>query len=514
MANDVPLFECPSERPLESAVGSGVDSESESLAVESSAVESSAVESSAVESELDSALACARRAVGRVVGCARLVGPLTDADLLRVQRELSDLTRELGASAAVVAGEIGHRSRRELGFAGLAQREGFRTPEALVRHETGSTARTASALVQAGAMTRDATDTKGTSGAQPWFREVGAAIASGSLSVEAAQAIRVGLGAPSEAVGAVTPDNLARAAHILVLEAALVDADELLRRARTLRDDLDAAGIADRERVAFEERSVRRIRRPNGLSRYIIDPDIESAAFWDDVYDTITSPRRGGVRFVDAADKAWADAISSDQRTTDQYVHDSFTQLLRIAVSAENSESRRIVGSRQPSVRVLVTKTDLEAGKGHGRIEGCDIPISLETVERLACESGTVQLDFDESGRPLDLGREQRLYSKRQRIALAAAQGGCMFGNCDRPPSWCEAHHSKHWKRDHGETNIWDGVLLCRYHHLLVHNNGWEIVRDDTGFWLIPPPEVDPEQRPRLMPSKSAALRDLRRFTA
>ena len=332
--------------------------------------------------------------------------------------------------------------------------------------------------------------------------------------MDAAHAIRIGLGTRSESAGAVTPDDLASAAHLLVMEAALVDADELLRHARSLRDDLDDAGITDRERAAFEERSVRRTRRPNGLSRYIIDPDIESGAFGDDLYDTLTSPRRGGVRFVDDEDRARAEAISSDKRTTDQYVHDSLTQLLRIAVSTEAGESRRIVGSRQPSVRVLVTKTALDQRQGHGRIEGCDIPISLETGERITCESGTVQLDFDESGRPLDLGREQRPFSKRQRMALAAAQGGCMFGDCDRPPSWCEAHHSKHRKRDHAKTNILDGVLLCRYHHLLVHNNGWEIVRDDAGFWLIPPPRVDTEQRRRFMPSKSAALRDLLKMGA
>ena len=170
-------------------------------------------------------------------------------------------------------------------------------------------------------------------------------------------------------------------------------------------------------------------------SRYIIDPDIESAASRDGAYDTLTSPRRGGVRFVNDADRAWAEAISADGRTTDQYMHDSFTQLLRIPVSSEAGESRRIVGSRQPSVRVLVTKTALDRVHGHGRIEGWDIPIALETVDRIACECGTVELDFDESGRPLDLGQERRLYAKRQRIALAVAQGGCMFGNCDRPPS-------------------------------------------------------------------------------
>ena len=170
-------------------------------------------------------------------------------------------------------------------------------------------------------------------------------------------------------------------------------------------------------------------------SRYIIDPDIESAASRDGAYDTLTSPRRGGVRFVNDADRAWAEAISADGRTTDQYMHDSFTQLLRIPVSSEAGESQRIVGSRQPPVRVLVTKNALDRVIGHGRIEGWDIAIALETVEHIVCESGTVELDFDESGRPLDLGQERRLYAKRQRIALTVAQSGCMFRGCDRPPS-------------------------------------------------------------------------------
>jgi hypothetical protein len=48
----------------------------------------------------------------------------------------------------------------------------------------------------------------------------------------------------------------------------------------------------------------------------------------------------------------------------------------------------------------------------------------------------------------------------------------------------------------------------CRYQRLLVNNNGWEIVRDDAGLWLIPPTGIDPQQQRRFMPSKSAALRD------
>jgi len=190
------------------------------------------------------------------------------------------------------------------------------------------------------------------------------------------------------------------------------------------------------------------------------------------------------------------------------------TELLRLAVGAGTVQTRAIVGSRQPSVRVLVTADTLDSRTGHGRVEGCDLPISLESVERIACESGIQLITFSPDGRPLDVGREQRLYNSRQRKALAARDGGCMWGDCDRPPGWCEAHHILHWARDGGKTNSDDGILLCRYHHLLLHNNHWEIVRTGVDYWLIPPADVDPTQIPRLMPSKSAALRDLLRQNA
>jgi hypothetical protein len=109
----------------------------------------------------------------------------------------------------------------------------------------------------------------------------------------------------------------------------------------------------------------------------------------------------------------------------------------------------------------------------------------------------------------MNVGREQRLFTSRQRIGLAARDGGCMWIGCDRPPSWTEAHHIDFWERDHGETDAERGILLCKHHHLLAHDHGWEIRRTRGMFWLIPPPSIDPDQRPRELRSKSAAFREL-----
>jgi len=103
-----------------------------------------------------------------------------------------------------------------------------------------------------------------------------------------------------------------------------------------------------------------------------------------------------------------------------------------------------------------------------------------------------------------------RLYSKKQKTALAARDGGCMWPGCDRPPSWTEAHHVDHHHKG-GKTTIENGILLCRFHHLLLHNNHWNITRDLFGWWLIPPVDVDPLQVPRPMPTKSLAFQDLER---
>jgi hypothetical protein len=467
------------------------------------------------EDTFTESLAAIRSAACALPTATSAVRALEDDRLLDAQRILAEARRALDASASVVAGEIAHRSRRELGYDGLAQRQGFRTAERLVQHTTGSTARDAATLVAVGALVHDADSVLG-SGVkpgdlcEPWLLAVGSAVASGSLSVDAARAIRVGLGVPT---GLVTSDLLAAAVLALLAEAPALNADALLTRARQLRDDLDVDGVARREQQLRDERSIRRVRRANGLSRYIVDPDLEAAAFWDDLYDRVTAPRRGNVSFLSAEDRAWADAVSGgahgDGRTVDQYVHDTFTDLLRLACDSDTPASRGAIGSRSPSVRVLVTGRALETGVGVGHIEGIGTPVSLATVERLACADGVVAVSFDSTGNALNVGREQRLFTARQRVALAARDGGCLFPGCDRPPSWCEAHHIDHWHRDHGQTDLERGVLLCRHHHMLVHNNGWEIARDRVGYWLIPPASVDPDRAPRLMPSKSAAFRDL-----
>src|SRR5687767_3243110 len=83
-------------------------------------------------------------------------GSLGDSELMAAQRLLAEIAKHVSASAAANAGEIAWRSRPDLGYDGLAQRTGARTPESLVQQLTGSTGREASTLVRVGKVMQEA----------------------------------------------------------------------------------------------------------------------------------------------------------------------------------------------------------------------------------------------------------------------------------------------------------------------------------------------------------------------
>ena len=70
-------------------------------------------------------------------------------------------------------------------------------------------------------------------------------------------------------------------------------------------------------------------------------------------------------------------------------------------------------------------------------------------------------------------------------------------------------HNDERAVGDTCRTDLADGILLCRHHHLLLHNNGWEIRHHDTTYWLTPPLDVDHLRTPIRMHSRSCAHTEL-----
>jgi hypothetical protein len=89
------------------------------------------------------------------------------------------------------------------------------------------------------------------------------------------------------------------------------------------------------------------------------------------------------------------------------------------------------------------------------------------------------------------------LFSGPIRRALVLRDGGCAFPGCDRPPRWCDGHHVKHWA-DGGPTCLDNAVLVCGFHHRLLHHGGWHVrIAADRLPEFLPPAWIDPAQVPR-----------------
>ncbi|WP_052060679.1 HNH endonuclease signature motif containing protein [Rhodococcoides fascians] len=124
-------------------------------------------------------------------------------------------------------------------------------------------------------------------------------------------------------------------------------------------------------------------------------------------------------------------------------------------------------------------------------------PLSRETSRQLACDCLLTAIVMDENGNPLNLARTARTVTAKQKRALTARDHGCAFPGCGKPAAWTESHHIWHWA-DGGPTDMDNLVLLCGFHHRLVHHSDWEVfIGTDQHPWFVPPASVDPYRQPR-----------------
>lgn len=105
--------------------------------------------------------------------------------------------------------------------------------------------------------------------------------------------------------------------------------------------------------------------------------------------------------------------------------------------------------------------------------------VTAETSRRIGCDSTIVNINEDENGEPLSIGRRSRSIPPAMRRALRNRDGGCRFPGCTNT-RFVDGHHIKHWA-DGGETGLDNLVLLCRHHHHLVHEGGFACEKSADG---------------------------------
>ena len=94
-----------------------------------------------------------------------------------------------------------------------------------------------------------------------------------------------------------------------------------------------------------------------------------------------------------------------------------------------------------------------------------------------------------------DMRRKTRTIPPALRRALEARDRGCRFPGCGL--RFTEAHHVTHWA-DGGDTKLENLILLCRFHHRLVHEEGYTVhfPRGERPYFLDPRMRLLPDMPP------------------
>jgi hypothetical protein len=161
----------------------------------------------------------------------------------------------------------------------------------------------------------------------------------------------------------------------------------------------------------------------------------------------------------------------------------SYTEHLGLGL-CELIEHLPTQGHAGRSAITLLVQTRLEtlqAGLGGGTLDG-GTGIGPGDLRRLACNAGILPAVMGGESVPLDLGRQQRLHSWHQRVALATMHQTCAATGCERPLAWCEIHHPHAWA-DGGHTDLDNALPLCFFHHRRAHDDRFDLRRHPTGQW-------------------------------
>jgi len=410
---------------------------------------------------------------------------LTDDDACSWVGAVEEAGRVLDALRVTAAAELERRSRAELGEAALARRHGCRTGAQLLERVTRVSAREATRRIRVGARVASRSALDG-SALPPEYPRVAAALAEGAIGVDAAATIT---GSLAHAADRCAVADLEAAEEHLVDVARAEPADVVAIHARLWRDALDPDGTEPREERLRARREFRIGREVDGMTPFTGWADPVRAAFLRVAVGERTAPDRMP-RFADPDDPDvdLEAPIPIDNRSRVQRSFDALFGLLEAGVRADSATSGPLHSTA--TVNVVVSLANLRAGAGTGYLTDVAEPISAATANEIACDAGIRLHVVGDRGEPLWLGMRERYFSAAQRRALSVRDGGCVWPQCGAPPSWCHAHHVIPYSEG-GATDVDNGVLLCAYHHHLLHRGDYRMRMEGGIPHLSSPRWVD-----------------------
>jgi Domain of unknown function (DUF222) len=261
-------------------------------------------------------------------------------------------------------------------------------------------------------------------------------------------------------------------------KAELLDEDEMLAYAR----EFSVFGLRKLCRVAWH------VANPDGFfneaeadftRRYLHISQMSDGMYAvDGQLDPVT-----GAAFKTAVDVLAKRKGPEDERTHSQRMVDAVGELAIHAMDQGTLPRRHGV---KPHINLTMTLEGLknELGAPPADLE-LSLPISTRTAERIACDCTMSRVLLADS-MVIDVGRATRTVSPPTWRALRVRDKGCRFPGCDRQVNWTNPHHIVAWTRG-GPNNLPNMVLLCYFHHRLVHEGGWQVVKSGREFTFLPP---------------------------
>ncbi|MEU8161355.1 DUF222 domain-containing protein [Micromonospora parva] len=358
---------------------------------------------------------------------------------------------------------------RELDGRGLAVTQGAPSTAVWLRDRLRLSGRSARQLVQLAA-TIDA--------APPAVRD---ALLSGAITVEQGRVVAETIAALPVEAG---PEVADKATQLLVTWADRFDPTSLgqlgervlTHVAPELADEAELKALERATERAEARRHVTLSEQQNGQVRLSGNLDTETASLLREAIDPLCAP-----------------AGEHDDRSPGQRRADALGEICRLALRTGQLPDN---GGDRPQLVVTVSLNELVNGVRAGTLE-TGTRLTPGAVRRLACDAGVLPAVLDGNSQVLDVGRQRRLFTGPLRRALVLRDGGCAFPGCDRPPRWCDGHHIRHWA-DGGVTALGNAVLLCGYHHRLIHRGDWTVrIAADGRPDFLPPNWLDPLHTPR-----------------
>ncbi len=418
------------------------------------------------------------------------LGGLSGEELLTVVADAARVLRRVEAVLLAGSHEVAVRSEKARGVTGLAARHGFARPSQLLEQVTGVSSTTAGRFIRLGAATGCRVSETGLP-LPPLFPAVSDALAAGLIGVEAVEVITKALtdAAPRARVG-----DLVAAEHALVGQATGVTApggvpvsvDLLAGQARLWKDRLDPDGIEPRTETAFQNRNFWVARRPeNDLVPFGGKLTVDVAAKLHAVFDAILTPR-SAPQFVTAGEEVDRDVpgdTRKDSRSPGQQRADVFAAMID---SLARSGDLPTISGAAPTVLVTVPAQVLADRTGTGLVVGVDAPVPYSAVEQILCDGAVQPVFLGPDGAILAVDSRQRMFTRTQKLAIIARDGPTCH-NCSIPATGCEVHHVLPWSEG-GTTSVDNGVILCWFHHHLIHAGDWTITMVHGKPQTIPPP--------------------------